>query len=103
MFDGMRIFPHEAVPKCGSYELRFPDSRPSRYFDWDDIPGRRLITGSGYRRKAERTCSVEGRPEGFRLWPLSERCMSLSTHTAPIRVTAIVRLKSSRPEIVMPH
>ena len=42
MLDGMRMIPHEAVPKCGSYEVRFPDSRPSRYFYWDDIPGRRL-------------------------------------------------------------
>ena len=38
----IRIIPHEAVPKCGSFEIRFPDGRPSRYFYWDDIPGRRL-------------------------------------------------------------
>jgi hypothetical protein len=23
---------HEAVPKCGSYEVRFSDGRPSKYF-----------------------------------------------------------------------
>ena len=38
----IRIIPHEAVPLCGSFEVRFPDGRPSRYFYWDDIAGRRL-------------------------------------------------------------
>jgi hypothetical protein len=38
----VRLIKHEAVPKCGSFEVRFPDGRPSRYCYWDDIPGRRL-------------------------------------------------------------
>ena len=38
----IRIIKHEAVPKCGSYEVRFPDGRPSKFFYWEDIPGRRL-------------------------------------------------------------
>jgi hypothetical protein len=42
MPDRIRIIPHEAVPKCGSFEVRFPDGRPSRYFYWDDVAGRRL-------------------------------------------------------------
>jgi hypothetical protein len=42
MPDRIRIIPHEAVPLCGSFEVRFPDGRPSRYFYWDDIAGRRL-------------------------------------------------------------
>jgi len=33
---------HEAIPGCGSYEVRFPDGRPSRFFYWDDVPSRRL-------------------------------------------------------------
>ena len=38
----MRIIKHEAVPRCGSYEVRFSDDgRPSRYFYWDDVGGRR--------------------------------------------------------------
>ena len=41
MADRIRIIPHEGVPKCGSFEVRFPDGRPSRYFYWDDMPGRR--------------------------------------------------------------
>lgn len=42
MTDRIRIIRHEAVPQCGSYEVRFPDGRPSRYFYWDDVPGRRM-------------------------------------------------------------
>ena len=40
--DRIRIIKHEAVPKCGSYEVRFSDGRPSKYFYWEDIPGCRL-------------------------------------------------------------
>jgi hypothetical protein len=42
MSDRIRIIKHEAVPGCGSFEVRFPDDRPSQYFYWDDIPARRL-------------------------------------------------------------
>jgi hypothetical protein len=38
----IRFIRHEAIPDCGSYEVRFPDGRPSRYFYWDDIPVRQL-------------------------------------------------------------
>jgi hypothetical protein len=37
----VRLIKHEVVPQCGSFEVRFPDGRPS-YFYWEDIPGRRL-------------------------------------------------------------
>ena len=40
--DRIRIIKREAVPKCGSYEVRFTDGRESRYFYWDDVPSRRL-------------------------------------------------------------
>jgi hypothetical protein len=42
MTDRVRIIKHEAVPDCGSFEVRFPDGRPSQYFYWDDLAGRRL-------------------------------------------------------------
>jgi hypothetical protein len=42
MPDGIRIIKHEAVPNCGSYEVRFPDGRASVFFYWDDVPGRQL-------------------------------------------------------------
>jgi hypothetical protein len=38
----IRIIRHEAVPKTGSFEVRFADGRPSRYFHYDDVLGRRL-------------------------------------------------------------
>ena len=38
----IRIIKHEAVPGCGSFEIRFADGRESIYFYWDDIPARRL-------------------------------------------------------------
>ena len=38
----IRIFKHEAGPGCGSFEVRFPDDRPSQFFYWDDIAARRL-------------------------------------------------------------
>ena len=38
----VRIMKHEAVPRCGSYEVRFPDGRPSKYFYFENLPGRRL-------------------------------------------------------------
>jgi hypothetical protein len=28
----VRLIKHEAVPKCGSFEVCFPDGRPSKYF-----------------------------------------------------------------------
>ena len=40
--DRIRIIKHEAVPECGSYEVRFSDGRPSKYFYWEDISGRHL-------------------------------------------------------------
>jgi hypothetical protein len=33
----VHIIKHEAVPQCGSFEVRNPDGRPSQYFYWDDI------------------------------------------------------------------
>jgi hypothetical protein len=42
MPEPVRLIKHEAVPKCGSFEVRFSDGSPSRYFYCDDIPGRRL-------------------------------------------------------------
>ena len=38
----VRIIRHEAVPKSGSFEVRFADGRPSRFFYYDDILARRL-------------------------------------------------------------
>ena len=37
----IRILKHEAIPGCGSFDVRLP-GRTSRFFYWDDVPGRRL-------------------------------------------------------------
>jgi hypothetical protein len=37
----IRIFKHEAVPGCGSFEVRLP-GRTSRFFYFDDLASRRL-------------------------------------------------------------
>ena len=41
----VRIIKHESIPQTGSYEVRFPDGKPSVYHYFDDNPGRRSITG----------------------------------------------------------
>jgi hypothetical protein len=35
----VRLIKHEAVPKCGSFEVLFPDGRASAFFYWDDVAG----------------------------------------------------------------
>ena len=38
----IRIIQHEAVPDTGSFEVRFADGRPSRFFYFDEVLARRL-------------------------------------------------------------
>ena len=38
----IRIRKYEAVVGCGSFEVRFPDGRPTSFFHFDDLPSRRL-------------------------------------------------------------
>lgn len=38
----VRLIRHEAVPKTGSFEVRYSDGRESRFFYWDDDASRRL-------------------------------------------------------------
>ncbi|MBV9457324.1 MAG: hypothetical protein JO141_07415 [Bradyrhizobium sp.] len=40
----MSIIKHEAIPQTGSYEVRFPEGRPSAFYYFEDNPGRRSIT-----------------------------------------------------------
>jgi hypothetical protein len=53
----VRIVKHEAIPHTGSYEVRYSDGRPPRYFYWDDQPSRRLdpntLTGEQALEKAK--------------------------------------------------
>jgi hypothetical protein len=40
MSQRVRLIKHEIIPDCGSYEVRYLDGCPSRYFYWDDVAGR---------------------------------------------------------------
>lgn len=44
----IRLLRHEE-----SFEVRFPDGRPSRYFYFDDDPSRRAVTGRKTSLEAE--------------------------------------------------
>jgi hypothetical protein len=57
----IRIIKHEAVPNCGSFEVRFPDARPSAYFYFDDIPGRRLSSEQMDSKQALRAAQAFAR------------------------------------------
>ena len=55
MANRIQIIKHEAVPRSGSFEVRFTDGRPSRYFYWDDLPTRRVRPEILNRQEALRT------------------------------------------------
>ena len=57
----IRIIKHEAVPQTGSFEVRFSDGRPSVFFYWDDIPGRRLSSEQMDRKQALRAAQAFAR------------------------------------------
>ncbi len=46
----VRLIKHEAVPNCGSCEVRFPDGGPSKYFYWDDLPEPPAQAGPAHQR-----------------------------------------------------
>jgi len=59
----IRIIKHEAVPLCGSFEVRFPDGRPSRFFYWDELPSRRLTLDLVDRETALQAAQAYARAE----------------------------------------
>jgi hypothetical protein len=63
----IRVIRHEIVPDCGSYEVRFPDGRPAKYFYFDDQPSRRLRSEILDRATAEQQAKVLARAEQDRL------------------------------------
>ena len=48
----VRLIKHEAVPDCGSFEVRYSDGRPSAFFYWDDVASRRLRSDQMTRAQA---------------------------------------------------
>jgi len=63
MAQTVRLIKHEAVPRCGSFEVRFGDGRSSRLFYWDDEPGRRLRPEQVDSAVAERVAKIFARAE----------------------------------------
>jgi hypothetical protein len=65
MTEQIRIIPHspEGIPDTGSFEVRFPDGRPSRYFYWDDNRGRAAITLHMSQDQARRAAVIVARTE----------------------------------------
>jgi hypothetical protein len=48
----VELVKHEDAPDCGSFEVRFDDGTPSKWFYWDDVARRRLRTEKVDRRRA---------------------------------------------------
>jgi hypothetical protein len=69
MTDRIQIIRHEVVPKCGSYEVRFPDGRPSKFFYWEDIPGRRVRSDQADSKRALEEAKAFARAERDRAEP----------------------------------
>jgi hypothetical protein len=81
----VQLIKHEVIPDCGSFEIRFPDGRPSRYIYWDDLPSRRIRPGGKTDRAvAERVGKIFARAEQHALniqagrWWLTGRGSSTS-------------------------
>jgi hypothetical protein len=55
------------IPNAGSFEVRFPDGRPSTYFYWDDNPGRASIAQKPSQEEAKRAAQEMARREQEKL------------------------------------
>jgi len=51
------------VAAVGRYEVRFSDGRPSRFFYWNDVPGRRVRPEQLSRDQAELAAKTFARRE----------------------------------------
>ncbi len=69
----IRLIKHEAVPDCGSFEVRFSDGRVSQYFYFDDLPSRRLRPETMTREQALEQAKELARAERDRLAPRAAR------------------------------
>ena len=63
----IRVIKHEVVPDCGSYEVRFPDRRPSKYFYFENLPGRELRPDRVEQAVAEQNAKRFAREEQDKL------------------------------------
>jgi hypothetical protein len=65
MTDRIRIIAHspKGIEDTGSFEVCFPDGRPSKYFYWDDNRGRAAITLHMSQDQARRAAVIVARKE----------------------------------------
>jgi len=65
MAESIRIIPHSSkgIEDTGSFEVRFPDGRPSQFFHWDDNRGRAAITRHMSQDQARRSAVIVARRE----------------------------------------
>jgi hypothetical protein len=82
MSDRICIIKHEAVPRCGSFEVRFPDGREPVYFYWDDLPSRRLRPETLDRETALERAKEFARAEPD---PFAVRCTIRLLHHAQLQ------------------
>ena len=86
------LIKHEVIPKCGSFEVRFPDGGPSRYFFWEDISGRRLrpdlVDSETALELAKRRLL---KPNGIGLWVTTQ----MEIEMEPKRIAAVVALTAA--------
>ena len=87
----------EVVPDCGSYEVRFPDGRPSKYFYFENLPGRRLqpvdFCAERYIILSRQAWArAEGMGAG-RAWMSSFTPLVWHRPAIPIRITGAVNIE----------
>jgi hypothetical protein len=68
MTDRIRIIKHEAIPDCGSFEVKIP-GKDSVYFYWDDNAGRRLRPDAMTQEQAKKAAQELARAEQDKLIP----------------------------------
>ena len=63
----IRVIKHEVITDWGSYEVRFPDGRPSKYFYFENLPSRRLRPDRVEQAVAEQNAKRLAREEQDKL------------------------------------
>ena len=57
----VRLIPHEAVLDTGSFEVAYPDGRPSDFSYFEDNPARRLRPEVMTKAQAQRAAQAKAR------------------------------------------
>jgi len=63
----IRVIKHEVITGWGSYEVRFPDGRPSKFFYFENLPDHRLRPDRVEQAVAEQDAKKFARAEQDKL------------------------------------